>query len=193
LTTVNRADGGDERGVVRGRKMDSPRARSGVMLKLVLCRRRAHRTPAAIVLALTALLACSLGVAAPGDKPVPPLPAGSVQPSSALTIRTASLPAKGLFVGDQLSASARDRLAELIVDSAGTQIEIALVVPTGPWQLEGSGRDERDLTPARLQSLKRYLGERGVDPKRILVESRIDEKVKDPRLDLQMVTRPSND
>jgi OOP family OmpA-OmpF porin len=162
------------------------------MRKPILSRRRTHRM-AAVALALTGLLGCGLGAAAPGDQPVPPLPAGSVRPSSALQMRTASLPAKGLFVGDQLSASARDRLAELVVDSAGMQIEIALVVPTGPWQLEGSGRDERDLTPARLQSVKRYLGERGVDPKRIVVESRIDETVKEPRLDVQLVTRPSND
>jgi OOP family OmpA-OmpF porin len=162
------------------------------MRKPILSRRRTHRMAVA-ALALTGLLGCGLGAAAAGDQPVPPLPAGSVRPSSALQTRAASLPAKGLFVGDQLSASARDRLAELVVDSAGMQIEIALVVPTGPWQLEGSGRDERDLTPARLQSVKRYLGERGVDPKRIVVESRIDEKVKEPRLDVQLVTRPSND
>ena len=72
-------------------------------------------------------------------------------------------------------------------------VEVALVVPSGPWQIDGSGDGERDLTPARLQSVRRFLTERGVDAKRIFVESRIDEKLKEPQLTVQMVGRPAND
>ena len=66
-------------------------------------------------------------------------------------------------------------------------------MPTGPWNLDGSGKDERDLTAARLEAVKRFLHDRGVDPKRIYVESRIDEKIREPRLDLQILGRPAND
>lgn len=131
--------------------------------------------------------------AAPTDQPVKPLPQSSAPPATALQTRTTSLPAKGLFVGDQLSPSARARLAEFIVDAIGQQIEVALVVPTGPWQIEDQGRDERDLTPARLQAVRRFLSERGVDAKRIFVESRVDARIKEPRLDIQTVSRPATD
>ncbi len=139
-------------------------------------------------------LACALSAvvaAAPGDQPVKPLPAASA--SSQLLERRASLPAKGLFVGDQLSAQARERLTELILSALGLQVDVALVVPTGPWQIDGSGKDERDLTPARLNAVKRFLHERGVDLQKIYVESRTDDKLKEPRLDLQVIGRPAND
>ena len=126
--------------------------------------------------------------AAASKAPAPTTPA-----KSDIKKRTTSLPAKGLFVGDKLSDSARARLADLIVDAIGLEVEIALVIPVGPWNLEGSGRDERDLTPARLQAVKRYLSERGVDPKRVFVESRIDPKLKEARLDVQTIARPAND
>jgi OmpA-OmpF porin, OOP family len=143
-------------------------------------------------------LGLSFGLqAAPGDQPVKPLP--GAQPSAAakgksnVLERKASLPAKGLFVGDQLSESAKARLTELILNALSLQVQVALVVPTGPWQLDGSGKDERDLTPARLNAVKRYLSERGVDPKAIVVESRVDEKIKEPRLDLQILGRSATD
>ena len=104
--------------------------------------------------------------AAPGDKPVAPLPAGKVADDKSRT-RNASLPAKGLFVGDKLSESTKAKLAELILDSIGMRIELALLVPTGNWKIDGAGKDDRDLTAARLQSLRRFLTDRGVDPKKI--------------------------
>jgi OOP family OmpA-OmpF porin len=128
--------------------------------------------------------------AAGGDVPVKPLqPAPAA--SSAFTPRIRSLPAKGLFQGDQLTESARQRLTELILDAIGLQVDVALIVPTGPWNLDGSGNDERNLTPARLEAVKRFLTQRGVAPHRIYVESRIDAKLKEPRLDVQIVGRPS--
>ena len=47
------------------------------------------------------------------------------------------------------------------------RVEVALVVPTGPWQMDGSGQGERDVTPARLQSVRRYLTQRGVEKRKI--------------------------
>lgn len=125
----------------------------------------------------------------PGEQRVQPLP-GAPAKDDKERVRTTSLPAKGLFVGEQLSAAARERLTELIIEAAGLDVEVALVVPTGPWQIDGSGASERDLTPGRLQAVKRFLSERGVDPRRIFVESRIDEKLAEPRLDVQLVGRP---
>lgn len=124
-----------------------------------------------------------------GEQRVQPLPPAANQDDKT-RVRSASLPARGLFVGEQLSATARERLTELIIEASGLDVEVALVVPTGPWQIDGSGAGERDLTPARLNAVRRFLAERGVDPKRIFVESRIDEKIKEPRLDLQLVGRP---
>jgi OOP family OmpA-OmpF porin len=68
-------------------------------------------------------------------------------------------------------------------------------VPTGPWKIDetGTATDERALTPARLEAVKRFLTERGIDAKKIYVESRIDEKLKEPRLDVQIVSRPGTD
>ena len=128
--------------------------------------------------------------AAPGDKPVTPLPAGKVADDKSRT-RTTSLPAKGLFVRDQLSEQTKAKLTELIMSSIGTRIELALLVPTGNWKIDGGGKNDRDLTEARLQSLRRFLTDRGVDPKKIVVESRIDPKIKTPRLDVQLVVTPA--
>ena len=130
--------------------------------------------------------------AAPGDKPVAPLPAGKVADDKSRT-RKASLPAKGLFVGDKLSESTKSKLTELMLDSIGMRIELALLVPTGNWKIDGAGKGDSDLTAARLQSLRRFLTDRGVDPKKIFVESRIDPKIKTPRLDVQLIVAPSND
>ena len=145
-------------------------------------------------LTATLLVASAVCVqAAPGDQPVKPLaPAASNAPSAAVE-RAASLPARGLFKGDQLTDLGKRQLTDLILDALGLRIEVALVVPTGPWQLEGSGLDERDMTPARLDAVKRFLSERGIDPQKIYVESRIDNSVKEPRLDLQLLGREATD
>ncbi len=146
--------------------------------------------PAAL-LTVALLLATGPAAAAPGDQPVVPLPKPLVDDKE--RTRTVSLPARGLFKGDQLTDSAKNQLTELILNALGLQVEVALLVPVGPWQIDGSGQGERDLTPARLQALRKYLTDRGVDPQRIFVESRIDPKLTEPRLDVQLVGRPAND
>ena len=145
------------------------------------------------VIATVAALSGGPLAAAPGDQPVQPLPPSTRLADDKQRVRSTTLPARGLFVGDKLSDRARERLGELIVDASDLNVEVALLVPTGPWQIDGSGAGERDLTPARLQSLRRFLTERGVDPKRVFVESRIDEKIAEPQLTLQMVGRPAAD
>lgn len=145
------------------------------------------------VIATVAVLSGGPLAAAPGDQPVQPLPPSTRLADDKQRVRSTTLPARGLFVGDKLSDRARERLGELIVDASDLNVEVALLVPTGPWQIDGSGAGERDLTPARLQSLRRFLTERGVDPKRVFVESRIDEKIAEPQLTLQMVGRPAAD
>ena len=110
---------------------------------------RRHRLiPARALLTLATLCACGLGAvqAASGDQPVRPLPQASAPAKTEIQERKTSLPAKGLFVGDQLSAAAKDKLTELILNALGLHVQVALVVPTGPWQIDGSGKDERDLT-----------------------------------------------
>ena len=147
---------------------------------------RSFYGPFCAVLLAAACAGASPSWAAPGDKPVPPLPAGTAADDKART-RNASLPAKGLFVRDQLSESTKAKLAELILGSIGMRIEMALLVPTGNWKIDGAGKSDSDLTAARLQSLRRFLTDRGVDPKKIFVESRVDPKIKTPRLDVQLV------
>jgi OOP family OmpA-OmpF porin len=144
-------------------------------------------TAAALALTMPALHA------APGDQPVKPLPPSALSGKSAIEPRTTSLPARGLFDGDHLTDSARQQLTELILNSLGMRVEVALIVPTGPWKIDDNGTHERDLTPARLQAVKRFLTERGVDPKQIFVESRVDQKLKEPRLDVQIMGRPAID
>lgn len=146
--------------------------------------------PAAL-LAAAVLLAALPATAAPGDTPVaaPRTPIAEQKDKA----RTVSLPARGLFKGDQLSDSAKSQLTDLIINALGLQVEVALLVPVGPWQLDGGGHTDVDLTAARLQALKKYLTDRGVDPKRIFVESRTDAKVTEPRLDVQLIGQPAND
>lgn len=148
-----------------------------------------------LVLSRSSLAAAVLACASPvwpatGDKPVTPLAAGKAAEDQSPQ-RNASIPAKGLFVGNQLSESTKAKLTELILDSIGMRIELALLVPTGPWKIDGAGKTDRDLNAARLQSLRRFLTDRGVDPKKIFVESRIDPKVKTPRLDVQLLVTPA--
>lgn len=144
------------------------------------------------VTATALLLAAGFALAA-GETPVKPLPAAATTAKTDTKVQTTSIPAKGLFEGDKLSALARQKLTDLVINAIGLQVEVALLVPTGPWKIEDTGSDERALTPARLAAVKKFLTERGVDPKRIFVESRVDEKVKEPRLDVQIVTKPAND
>ncbi len=151
---------------------------------------RLNALPAAL-LAAALLLAAGPLAAAPGDQPVAPLPKPLVDDKE--RTRTVSLPARGLFKGDQLTDSAKSQLTELILNALGLQVEVALLVPVGPWHIDGSGHGERDLTPARLHALRKYLTERGIDPQRIFVESRIDPKLTEPRLDVQLVGRPASD
>lgn len=146
-----------------------------------------------VTCAMAMLLACGTLAAAAGDVPVQPLPRSAPTTDDKSRVRTTSLPARGLFVGDQLSEGARARLTELIIEAHDLRVEVALVVPTGPWQIDGSGQGERDLTPARLQSVRRYLTQRGVDPKRIFVESRIDARIREPQLVVQLVGQSASD
>jgi OmpA-OmpF porin, OOP family len=140
----------------------------------------------------TLLLPASGALAAPGDQPVKPVPAAQLGDNKAKT-RTASLPARGLFQGDQLTDAAKAKLTDLVIEALGLRVEVALLIPTGPWQIDGSGAGERDLTPARLAALRKFLADRGIDQKRIFVESRTDAKLKEPRLDVQLVGDPAND
>ena len=107
--------------------------------------------------------------------------------------RSISIPAKGLFAGEQLSRAARDRLTDVVLEARGLDIEVALVVPTGPWQIDGGGDAERRLTPARLAAVRDFLAQRGIDPKRIYVESRIDARLGEPQLVIELVGRPGRD
>jgi OmpA-OmpF porin, OOP family len=152
--------------------------------------------PAALAILLACVSASGTLQAAPGDQRVTPLPPtanGDEVTKSGVVERAASLPATGLFEGDRLSARGKDQLTELILDARGLQIEVVLVVPTGPWRLDGSGSGERDLSPARLNAVKRFLADRGVDPARMYVESRIDQSASQPRLDVQLMGRQAND
>ncbi len=125
-------------------------------------------------------------IAAPGDQPVTPLPASRVADDKS-KVRTASLPARGLFVGDQLSEATKAKLTDLILEALGMRVEVALLVPTGPWAIDGGTHADNDLTAARLASVRRFLTDRGVEAKRIFVESRIDSRIKEPRLDVQLI------
>ena len=162
-------------------------------------RQRAASKHLSVAASLLALAAASATVwaqspprAAPGDQPVVAVPSQLIEQKG--KSRTVSLPAKGLFKGDQLTDAAKTQLTDLIVDALGLQVEVALLIPVGPWNIDGTGHvGERDLTPARLQALRKYLSDRGVDQKRIFVESRIDPKLTEPRLDVQLVGQPSND
>lgn len=143
------------------------------------------------VLCASALLPAA-AIAAPGDQPVKPVPAAKLGEDKAKS-RTASIPAKGLFKGDQLTDAAKSKLTDLIIEALGLRVEVALVIPTGPWQIDGSGAGERDLTPARLNAVRKFLTERGIESHRIFVESRVDAKIKEPRLDVQLLGQTAND
>ena len=140
-----------------------------------------------------ALLASALTLPALAQTPAakPAVPQAAKADNKPQT-RTSSLPAKGLFVGDQLSDSAKKQLTDLVVDALGLDVEVALMVPTGPWVIDGAGHTDRDLNDKRLSALRKFLTDRGIEGKRIFVESRVDAKIKEPRLDVQLIGRPSN-
>jgi OOP family OmpA-OmpF porin len=142
-------------------------------------------------LAIVVAAACGLATArdsaaAPGAQP------GAV-PVSPLVTRSLSLPAQGLFDGDRLTPAAQQRLGDLVQASAGMRVEVAFVMPVGPWRLDRGGADERDLTPARLAAVREFLATRGLDARHIFVESRLDDRVRAPRLDVQVMGRMVQD
>jgi OmpA-OmpF porin, OOP family len=144
----------------------------------------------AVTLCAASILCAVPPAAAQSAKPAAAAPLAS--PANPIAPRTASLPAKGLFKGDQLSDATKARLADLIIDALGLDVEVALIVPTGPWQIDGAGHTERDLNEARLKALRTFLTERGIEPKRVFVESRIDARITEPRLDIQLIGRPAS-
>jgi len=147
-------------------------------------------TWAMAALAGAAWLAATPPAAAQAAKPATAMPTAAPADNKPV-MRTTSIPGKGLFKGDQLSDQAKARLTDLVIDALGLDVEVALVVPTGPWVLDGGGHTDRDLNEARLGALRKFLTERGIDPKRIFVESRADAKVTEPRLDVQLIGRQS--
>ncbi len=152
---------------------------------------RASRT-AALVSALLCLIATAGPVQAQTQ-----LQAGTSAPRIArdgtpkVAVRSASLPARGLFEGDKLSAAAMDKLDALLADASDLDVEAAFVVPSGPWLTEGGGAGERSLTTARLQALRDFLTRRGVDARRVYVENRIDPKAVNARLIVELLGRPA--
>jgi OmpA-OmpF porin, OOP family len=130
---------------------------------------------------------------ATGDQPVRSQAVPAEKTPADMDNRTTSMMAQGLFDGDQLTAEAQARLTDFIIDSVGRQVEIALIIPRGPWVVEGGVQDERSMTPARLDAIRSFLAQRGIDRDRIVVESRIDEKLPEPRLDVQVITREPKD
>jgi OOP family OmpA-OmpF porin len=159
--------------------------------------RRAALMAALVGTSLSVFSAAALAQSTPGT----PRPAAGASPVPATPmpkaddkerVKTASLPARGLFVGDQLSESAKARLTDLVIESIGMDVQVALIVPTGPWVIDGGGHGDRDLTEKRLGAVRQFLQQRGVDPRRTFVESRIDQKIKEPRLDIQLLGRPSS-
>lgn len=151
----------------------------------------AQRHAARILLVLGCLVSAGPTVLAHDTKAVP-APRAEQRADRKVNVRTTSLPARGLFKGDQLSDTAKARLSELIIDALSLDVEVALIVPAGPWKIDDSGHNERDLTPARLQAVRKFLTERGVEGRRIYVESRIDDKIKEPRLDVQLLGPPAS-
>jgi OOP family OmpA-OmpF porin len=155
--------------------------------------RRPLRT-ALISASMTVLACCAVAQTARPAAPASPATAAPPAPAKAaerVKVRSASLPARGLFDGDQLSAAARRQLDALVAEAGDLDIEVAFVAPSGSWQTEGAGAGERNLTPARLQAVRDHLARRGVDARRIYVENRIDPKAAEARLDVELVGRPA--
>lgn len=117
-------------------------------------------------------------------------PAGSAS-ANRLVIRSSTLPAQGLFEGDRLSDAARVKLDAILARASDVDVEVVLLVPAGPWRLDGQSGDERSLTPARLAALRQHLVQRGLPARRIYVESRIEPSATAPRLVIELVGRPA--
>lgn len=141
------------------------------------------------------LLALTLGTAWAQQTPRPAAmaaaPASAVASASRLVIRSNTLPGPGLFEGDRLSDTARARLDAMLAQASDLDVEVVLLVPAGPWRLDGQPGDERSLTPARLAALRQHLVQRGLPAKRIYVESRIEPSATVPRLVVELVGRPA--
>lgn len=153
-----------------------------------------HVPPCRPALLPVLLLALSLGPAAaqtPRAAPAAAAPATAAASAARLVIRSNTLPAHGLFEGDRLSDAARARLDAILAEASDLDVEVALLVPAGPWRLDGQPGDERSLTPARLAALRQHLVQRGLSARRIYVESRIEPSATAPRLVVELVGRPS--
>lgn len=142
-------------------------------------RRPAHRPSRR---AARVMIACLLGLAAAT------LAGAAVGPAAS---HAASLPVAGLFSGDRLSEHTKARLGDLIQAMQGTAIEVAVLVPSGPWVTAHGSHGEGDLNAARLAALRAFLAERGVEAGRVFVESGLNEVLPAPRLDVQFVGRRS--
>lgn len=140
----------------------------------------------ALVLALPLAQAASDAALEPG-KAAP----GIVSPAPRMVTRTEVLPALGLFDGQQLSPGTRARLDAFVAGAADLNVEVALLVPSGPWKMGGKEVDERSLTPARLQAVREHLVKRGLPANRIYVESRVDRAAREPRLLVELVGKPA--
>ena len=116
---------------------------------------------------------------------------GAEGPTSRIVVRSATLPAHGLFEGDQLSAATRARLDATIANASDLDVEVVLLMPAGPWKIDGKTVDEHSLTPARLTALRQYLTQHSLSTKRIYVESRIDHSTTEPRLIIELVGTPA--
>jgi OmpA-OmpF porin, OOP family len=142
-----------------------------------------------MTLLASSVLAQASPRAANGDQPVSANGVPAERTRANFDKRSTSMMAQGLFDGDRLTPEAQRRLTDFIIDSVGRQVEIALIIPRGPWVVEGGAHDERSLTPERLNAIRSFLAQRGLDRDRIVVESRVEEKLAEPRLDVQVITR----
>ena len=85
---------------------------------------------AAVAAVLAAALSPTLAADAPKGGPVAEL--GDYKPAP----RKLSLPAHGLFEGDQLSENTKVKLTELVLNAKGLQVNATLVIPNGPWRID---------------------------------------------------------
>ena len=110
-----------------------------------------------------ALLILSPALAAPGDLPMAPLTAAQRATNEA-------------------EQKAKTRLTSLPARGLFTEDQLG----------ESAKSKLIDLAPARLTSVRKFLTDRGVDSKRIFVESRVDAEIAEPRLDVQLVGQPAS-
>jgi OOP family OmpA-OmpF porin len=140
-----------------------------------------------------ALAVCAGWALAAGDTPPvsgKPLPVAAASASRSV-IKSTTLPASGLFEGDRLSTATKARLDAMLANATDLDVEVALLMPSGPWKIDGKSVDEQSLTPARLAALRLHLTQRGLPAKRIYVESRIDRSATEPKLVIELVGTPA--